>query len=274
MLVGNKSDLRHLRSVETEAAKSFSEKECEYSARRPEPHALKQRPVSHFRPPPRAYLTCSPSPRRSRSLTALPLTPPHPLCVALAFIETSALENANVELAFQQILTDIYHTVSKARDGPGAPPRPLLFSCRCGRAIASKELSPHASQHLPQKALDGDGASGPAGGATIEVKAGACLRAHPRAPEPGLPEPVRCHGVHVSSGAEARALTAAVVLPHNLASPQWLSQSARRTAQRRASAAKRQAARPARRRRARRAHVFRFGVERGSLASERRRRRE
>ena len=80
MLVGNKSDLRHLRSVETDIAKAFSEKET------------------------------------------------------LFFIETSALESTNVEMAFQQILTEIYHTVSK-------------------------------------KALDGDGASGPAGGATIEVKA-------------------------------------------------------------------------------------------------------
>lgn len=42
------------------------------------------------------------------------LTPLHR--IALAFIETSALENNNVELAFQQILTDIYHTVSKARE--------------------------------------------------------------------------------------------------------------------------------------------------------------
>lgn len=30
MLVGNKSDLRHLRSVETDVAKGFSEKECEF----------------------------------------------------------------------------------------------------------------------------------------------------------------------------------------------------------------------------------------------------
>lgn len=59
MLVGNKSDLRHLRSVATEEAQAFCEKE------------------------------------------------------GLSFIETSALESTNVEKAFQQILTEIYHIVSK-----------------------------------------------------------------------------------------------------------------------------------------------------------------
>ncbi|KAK3234455.1 Ras-related protein Rab-11A [Cymbomonas tetramitiformis] len=59
MLVGNKSDLRHLRTVNTEEASAFCEKE------------------------------------------------------SLSFIETSALESTNVELAFQQILTEIYNIVSK-----------------------------------------------------------------------------------------------------------------------------------------------------------------
>jgi len=59
MLVGNKSDLKHLRMVQTDDAASFAEKE------------------------------------------------------ALSFIETSALESTNVETAFQQILTEIYHIVSK-----------------------------------------------------------------------------------------------------------------------------------------------------------------
>eukprot|EP00211_Chloroparvula_japonica_P014949 CAMPEP_0119130898 /NCGR_PEP_ID=MMETSP1310-20130426/9027_1 /TAXON_ID=464262 /ORGANISM="Genus nov. species nov., Strain RCC2339" /LENGTH=231 /DNA_ID=CAMNT_0007121439 /DNA_START=14 /DNA_END=710 /DNA_ORIENTATION=- len=58
MLVGNKSDLRHLRSVQTEDAQGFCEKE------------------------------------------------------GLSFIETSALESTNVELAFQNILTQIYKIVS------------------------------------------------------------------------------------------------------------------------------------------------------------------
>lgn len=53
MLVGNKSDLRHLRSVQTDDAQAFCEKE------------------------------------------------------GLSFIETSALESTNVELAFQKILTEV-----------------------------------------------------------------------------------------------------------------------------------------------------------------------
>jgi len=59
MLVGNKSDLRHLREVPTETAKEFSEKNN------------------------------------------------------LLFIETSALDSSNVELAFQNILTEIYHHSSR-----------------------------------------------------------------------------------------------------------------------------------------------------------------
>ena len=71
MLVGNKSDLRHLRSVQTEDAKAFCEKE------------------------------------------------------GLSFIETSALEATNVEEAFQIILTEIYHILSKkalaSDEGVSAP---------------------------------------------------------------------------------------------------------------------------------------------------------
>eukprot|EP01113_Clastostelium_recurvatum_P009225 TRINITY_DN1441_c0_g1_i1.p1 TRINITY_DN1441_c0_g1~~TRINITY_DN1441_c0_g1_i1.p1 ORF type:complete len:220 (-),score=36.20 TRINITY_DN1441_c0_g1_i1:185-844(-) len=59
MLVGNKSDLRHLREVPTEEAKDFAEKN------------------------------------------------------KLSFIETSALDSSNVELAFQTILTEIYHIMSR-----------------------------------------------------------------------------------------------------------------------------------------------------------------
>ncbi|MEW5302028.1 MAG: hypothetical protein WDW38_008657 [Sanguina aurantia] len=59
MLVGNKSDLKHLRDVNTDVAHGFCERE------------------------------------------------------GLSFIETSALESTNVEKAFQQILTEIYHIVSK-----------------------------------------------------------------------------------------------------------------------------------------------------------------
>lgn len=59
MLVGNKSDLRHLVAVQTEDAKSFAENESLY------------------------------------------------------FMETSALEATNVENAFSEVLTQIYHVVSK-----------------------------------------------------------------------------------------------------------------------------------------------------------------
>ncbi|GAO46404.1 hypothetical protein G7K_0635-t1 [Saitoella complicata NRRL Y-17804] len=66
MLVGNKSDLRHLRAVPTEEAKAFAAEN------------------------------------------------------GLSFIETSALDASNVELAFQNILTEIYRIVSsKALDSGG-----------------------------------------------------------------------------------------------------------------------------------------------------------
>merc|ERR1712137_1301762 len=63
MLVGNKSDLRHLREVPTEAAKEYAEKN------------------------------------------------------SLSFIETSALDATNVELAFQNILTEIYHQSARPSQG-------------------------------------------------------------------------------------------------------------------------------------------------------------
>ncbi|XP_051575429.1 ras-related protein Rab-11A-like [Myxocyprinus asiaticus] len=59
MLVGNKSDLRHLRAVPVDEAKAFAEKH------------------------------------------------------GLSFLETSALDSSNVELAFQTILTEIYRIVSQ-----------------------------------------------------------------------------------------------------------------------------------------------------------------
>lgn len=75
MLVGNKSDLRHLRAVPTEEAKAFASK---------------------FR-----FL--------SKSMCASVFWRQLTGCVAgenhLSFIETSALDASNVELAFQNILT-------------------------------------------------------------------------------------------------------------------------------------------------------------------------
>ena len=64
MLVGNKSDLRHLRAVPTEEAKAFAGKPA-------------QNPIS---------INVSAE-------------------NGLSFIETSALDASNVELAFQNILT-------------------------------------------------------------------------------------------------------------------------------------------------------------------------
>ncbi|KAL1848091.1 Rab GTPase ypt31 [Paecilomyces lecythidis] len=72
MLVGNKSDLRHLRAVPTEEAKQFASDNN------------------------------------------------------LSFIETSALDASNVELAFQNILTEIYRIVSsKALDNGESGQNPL-----------------------------------------------------------------------------------------------------------------------------------------------------
>jgi Ras-related protein Rab-11A len=71
MLVGNKSDLRHLRAVPTEESKGFAAEN------------------------------------------------------GLSFIETSALDASNVELAFQRILTEIYRIVSnKALESSSDPIRP------------------------------------------------------------------------------------------------------------------------------------------------------
>lgn len=71
MLVGNKSDLKHLRAVPTDEAKAFSEKQ------------------------------------------------------GLSFIETSALDATNVEMAFQNILTGTVKLMM--------PPRELCYSnCMLG----------------------------------------------------------------------------------------------------------------------------------------------
>ena len=81
MLVGNKSDLRHLRAVTTEDAAAFAEE------------MVRQK----FLP---------------RDLNS-GLQSSVLIEQGLSFIETSALESTNVELAFQKILTEIYRIVSK-----------------------------------------------------------------------------------------------------------------------------------------------------------------
>ena len=56
----------------------------------------------------------------------------------LSFIETSALESTNVEAAFQKILTEIYHIVSKKALAAG-----VQMSCGC-RHMQSSVLPPGA----------------------------------------------------------------------------------------------------------------------------------
>jgi Ras-related protein Rab-11A len=84
MLVGNKSDLKHLRAVPTEEAKSFAG-------------------------------VSGPSPLLPE-LTRITAEN------GLSFIETSALDASNVESAFQTILTDIYRIVSSKQLEQSADP--------------------------------------------------------------------------------------------------------------------------------------------------------
>ena len=76
MLVGNKSDLRHLRAVPTEEARSYA--------------GQKLLQISTFQI--KFFL-------KERN--------------NLSFIETSALDSTNVETAFHNILTEIYRIVSQ-----------------------------------------------------------------------------------------------------------------------------------------------------------------
>jgi len=87
MLVGNKSDLKHLRAVPTEEAKSFA-----------------------------GLSRISPLIRRLTHI--LTITAEN----GLSFIETSALDASNVESAFQTILTDIYRIVSSKQLEQSADP--------------------------------------------------------------------------------------------------------------------------------------------------------
>lgn len=83
MLVGNKSDLEHLRCMSREAGVNFSSKE------------------------------------------------------GLSFIETSALDSTNVELAFQQTLTEIYRIISKrAQDSCGPDDQQMEGSTIVVRAVS------------------------------------------------------------------------------------------------------------------------------------------
>ena len=85
MLVGNKSDLKHLRAVPTEEAKSFAGLSSLFPLLR----------------------------ELTRTVAAEN---------GLSFIETSALDASNVESAFQTILTDIYRIVSSKQLEQSADP--------------------------------------------------------------------------------------------------------------------------------------------------------
>lgn len=125
MLVGNKSDLRHLRAVPTEEAKAFA--------------STLAIPTSDERGWERY---------QAASLTnAILLGENH-----LSFIETSALDASNVELAFQNILTGMIS------------PEPLL--CR-SRPTNVFPFPPEIYRIVSSKALDsGDGAQATIGAGT------------------------------------------------------------------------------------------------------------
>lgn len=102
MLVGNKSDLKHLRAVPTDEAKAFSEKQ------------------------------------------------------GLSFIETSALDATNVEMAFQNILTGQSPLVSCPMSPPslaplrsGSLPLSCAFPAEIYRIVSQKQLDQHDNNPTP-----------------------------------------------------------------------------------------------------------------------------
>ncbi|MGH0143735.1 UNVERIFIED_CONTAM: hypothetical protein FKN15_000738 [Acipenser sinensis] len=120
MLVGNKSDLRHLRAVPTDEAKAFSEKNGLSFI---ETSALDSSNVE---------LAFQTSLTEKNGLSFIETSALDSSNVELAFqtslteknglsfIETSALDSSNVELAFQTSLTEIYRIVSQ-RQMSGRP---------------------------------------------------------------------------------------------------------------------------------------------------------
>jgi len=97
MLVGNKSDLRHLRAVPTEEARQFSEKNN------------------------------------------------------LSFIETSALDSTNVELSFQNILTEIYRSVSRKNLGDETSETPHKLMMPAEKLVILESPTPNSNDSKCQK---------------------------------------------------------------------------------------------------------------------------
>lgn len=137
MLVGNKSDLRHLRAVPTDEARAFAGQSLLPDS------VLIATLVSfpallHFN---LAHQSCLLS--LNDELTILSHFPATCRCSScylgmncgnhseknsLSFIETSALDSTNVEAAFQQILTEIYRIVSQKQISSGPDPSPIPMS--------------------------------------------------------------------------------------------------------------------------------------------------
>ena len=113
MLVGNKSDLRHLRSVqpdEAEARFSLRHPLCSFARAVRAAHACWCTPRCDVCSSRRIPSSCG---VREPLLTEMARAQAFCKEQGLSLIETSALEATNVEKAFQQILTDIYKVVSK-----------------------------------------------------------------------------------------------------------------------------------------------------------------
>ena len=164
MLVGNKCDLKHLQAVLTDDAKSFAEqaRRTLAHARAAATPDEAWRGLARLGACMRARAPSPLTPARARACelathparAACPLTPRVPLATCLhrsalpaqnnlvspnpnpkhnpnpnqnnlAFIETSALDSTNVDLAFETILIEIYRIVTrKTLEAGGDGPRP------------------------------------------------------------------------------------------------------------------------------------------------------
>lgn len=142
MLVGNKSDLRHLRAVPTDEAKAFASTPSPSIAFPGRRHQLAQ---------------------YSNNNNFLIPGENH-----LSFIETSALDASNVELAFQNILTGMYRCTGRS----GSPLRkatclPKALGPVSWSWVLTARFSPEIYRIVSSKALDsGDGAQATIGAGT------------------------------------------------------------------------------------------------------------
>ena len=133
MLVGNKCDLRHMKQVDVEGETPAA-------------------PCSPQPPPPPAAAALHPLHVLTRSVRMLPRAgwrAPHSLADAkdfaednnLAFIETSALDATNVDLAFETILIEIYRIVRKNLEGEPRPEPPPGPPAAAVKQLATERLT-------------------------------------------------------------------------------------------------------------------------------------